>query len=356
MTTTGQKANSEISLPDFLKKSQAIVRYLYSRWLVILLAGFLAGVAGVAYAWLTKPVYLAEMTFVTDNDNGSKLSAYAGIAAQFGFDMGSGGSNVFEGDNLIELLKSRSMVQTTLLTSYSPSELVIDRFVAVNGLNEGWSENPKTMGIKFDPDISGSSRAEDSIIQEVTSRIIKTRLNIFRKDKKLSLIVAQMKDGDEEFAKRFIELLASNAIRYYSDYKSRKARYNVEILESKVDSVRRMLFGNISEVAAINDLNVNPIKQSVRSGAQRKQVDVQVNGVLYTELLKNLEMAKMILSKETPLIQVIDKPMFPLEKKKPGRLRTGIGVAIFGGVLMVFFLLARRWIREQKIFAATSSN
>ncbi|MGI8637486.1 MAG: hypothetical protein ACR2KZ_18980, partial [Segetibacter sp.] len=89
-------------------------------------------------------------------------------------------------------------------------------------------------------------------------------------------------------------------------------------------------------------LNVNPTRQIVRTGIQRKQVDAQVNGALYTELVKNLELSKMGLRKETPLIQIIDTPMLPLQKKKLGRLLTGI---IFAG-LGFFLTLGYYFIRK----------
>jgi uncharacterized protein involved in exopolysaccharide biosynthesis len=94
-------------------------------------------------------------------------------------------------------------------------------------------------------------------------------------------------------------------------------------------------------VAVTNDLNVNPIRQVVRANVQRKQVDVQVNGQLYGELLKQLELSKIGLRRETPFIQIIDTPRFPLEKKKLGRLLAGLIFGFIGTFLTVIFLIIR---------------
>ncbi len=338
-----QKVEREITLVEFLNKGAATIRFLFSRWLVILIIVFLFGLLGILYAWLKKPIFTAEMSFTTETESGGKLNAYAGLAAQFGFDLGGGSNNIFEGDNLAELLKSRTLIKKTLLSpSGNGNDLMIEEYLVEN------LDDLKKEGIAFTPDKIGKHRPTDSILNSVCQDIAKTELEVFRKDKKLSIIIIKMVGGNEWFCKRFVDLLAGNAIQFYTDYKSRKARQNVEILQKQTDSVRGMLFGSITDVAAINDLNVNPMRQSLRTPSQRRQVDVQVNGTLYGELLKNLELSKMALRKETPLIQVIDTPELPLVKKKPGRLLTGIMFAFVGGFLGIGVLLARRWYQSNK--------
>ena len=115
------------------------------------------------------------------------------------------------------------------------------------------------------------------------------------------------------------------------------------------------MFGNISDVAQMNDVNVNPLRQVTRSGVQRKQVDLQANGALYGELLKNLELAKLSLRRETPLIQVVDQPTLPLKKIKPGRLLTGLVYAFIFALLSGLFLLLKRWFLKNKILNSTGT-
>lgn len=338
-----QKVEQEITIAAFLNKGAETVRFLISKWLIILTVAFLFGLLGILYAWMKKPLYTAEMSFTTETESGGKLSAYAGIAAQFGFDLGGGSNNIFEGDNLAELLKSRTLIRKTLLSpSGKANTLMIDEYL----LND--SEEKDDKRVNFTGYTMGKDRTTDSIINAVSEGIAKSQLEVFRKDKKLSIIIIKMTGSNEWFCKRFVDLLAANAIQFYTDYKSRKARQNVEILQHQTDSVRAMLFGSMSDVAAINDLNVNPLRQSLRTPSQRRQVDVQVNGTLYGELLKNLELSKLALRRETPLIQVIDTPELPLQKKKPGRLLTGITLAFIGGILAMAFLLINLYLKGRK--------
>jgi LPS O-antigen subunit length determinant protein (WzzB/FepE family) len=118
----------------------------------------------------------------------------------------------------------------------------------------------------------------------------------------------------------------------------------VDILQRRVDSLRgsytRALYGQ----AAILDANINPALRSVTVGAQQKQAEITTSSAAYQELLKNLEMSKYALLKQSPLFQIIDEPRFPLEKKKPSRLIYGLIAGIVGGILTILILLIRRFL------------
>jgi uncharacterized protein involved in exopolysaccharide biosynthesis len=55
--------------------------------------------------------------------------------------------------------------------------------------------------------------------------------------------------------------------------------------------------------------------------------------------VKNLELSKMSLLKETPLIQVIDQPVYPLEEIKFGKLKGLVLGGFLGGVFTIITLL-----------------
>ena len=91
---------------------------------------------------------------------------------------------------------------------------------------------------------------------------------------------------------------------------------NLAILQYQTDSVRKEMEKAVySSAASLDDTpNLNPYKQVLRTGGQKSMFAVETNKAILTELIKNLEMTKITLQKETPLIQVIDEPVFPLQK------------------------------------------
>jgi uncharacterized protein involved in exopolysaccharide biosynthesis len=342
-----EKKPREVSLIEVIHHTTSAFRFLVSKWLSLLVVAFVLGLVGVTYAWFQKPEYVAEVTFAPETARTSSLGAYAGLAAQFGLDMAGGGGNIFEGDNLMEFLKSRMMIEKTLFSKVrmgSGQEVLIDYWARSNKLYDKWKEKRELAIIDFKKD-QPDYRPRDSIVNGIVTDIRRT-LVIGKLDKRTSIISASLKDNDEMFAKTFIEQLARNGIVYYVDYRSKKSRENVDILQRQFDSVKRVLSGNIVSAAASSDLNVNPTRQVTKAGIQNKQVDIQANGQLYGELLKQLELARITLQKETPFIQVIDTPKLPLEKKKLGRLKAGVLFAIFGGLAFAAFLLAKRSYRK----------
>ena len=67
---------------------------------------------------------------------------------------------------------------------------------------------------------------------------------------------------------------------------------------------------------------------------------------ILTELVKNLELAKLALRRETPLIQVLDKPTFPLEVDKVGKLKGLVLGGFLGGFLILVYLLAKKFLNN----------
>jgi uncharacterized protein involved in exopolysaccharide biosynthesis len=173
-------------------------------------------------------------------------------------------------------------------------------------------------------------------------------LTVGQKDKKVAIITIEVSSEDELFAKNFAEALVKKVSDFYIDTKSKKSRENMAILEKQTDSIRRELNGAITGVAVANDntFNLNPALNVRRAPSARRQVDVQANTAILTELVKQTELAKVTLRNETPLIQIIDKPILPLEKERFGKAKGIVIGGFIGGFLIVILLVLRKIIRE----------
>ena len=115
----------------------------------------------------------------------------------------------------------------------------------------------------------------------------------------------------------------------------------MEILERQTDSIRAELNNAISGVATANDntFNLNPALNIRRVPSARKQVDVQANTAILTELVKQTELAKVALRRETPLIQVLDRPILPLKKEHFGKKKGLVLGGFLAGFLTVLSLI-----------------
>jgi hypothetical protein len=342
--------NDEISLKELLEKAKDLFSYLVSQWKIILLTGIVGAGLGLAYSFSKKPIYTATLSFaLEDEKSGGGLGGALGLASQFGLDLGGGGGSIFTGSNLTELFKSRSMVEQTLLSPVTSNGKVIslaEMYIENSKWRDNWDDNPKLKSINFLPITKRKyfTREHDSILGVMYGNLSKEELTVAQKDKKVSIISIDMTSTDELFAKYFCEALAKQVSDFYVSSKSKKARMNMDILERQTDSIRRELNGAITGVAVANDntFNLNPALNVRRAPSARRQVDVQANTAILTELVKQTELAKVTLRKETPLIQIIDKPILPLQKETFGKARGIVLGGFLMSILMVVSLIVKR--------------
>ncbi|MBG6109871.1 hypothetical protein H4V97_001431 [Flavobacterium sp. CG_23.5] len=347
--------NDQITLKELIDKGKDWFSYLLSQWKILFLMVFIGSALGVAYSLMKKPIYTATLSFaLEDEKSGGGLGGALGLASSLGLDIGGGGGgSVFAGANLTELFKSRSMVEQTLL---APVVVDGDRislaemYVRNEGWREKWNGKPKFKNIQFIPNTDRKyfTRVHDSILGVVYADLSKNGLMVAQKDKKVSIISIDVVSTDELFAKYFSEALAKRVSDFYVDTKSKKSRMNMAILERQTDSIRRELNGAITGVAVANDntFGLNPAMNVRRAPSARRQVDVQANTAILTELVKQTELAKVTLRKETPLIQVVDRPILPLPKERFGKAKGIILGGFLAGMLTVLFLIIRRILKE----------
>ncbi|OMQ10123.1 lipopolysaccharide biosynthesis protein [[Flexibacter] sp. ATCC 35103] len=345
--------NEEISLKELLQKGKEWFDYILSQWKIILVVGLFGALLGLLYSYSKETTYTATLSFALEDDKSGGYGGALGLASSFGLDLGGSGGGIFTGSNLTELFKSRSMVEKTLLSPITLDGKKIslaEMYIQKNEWRKNWNKDPKFAKIEFLPndDRKKFSRIQDSIMGVMYKNLSQGALKVGQKDKKVAIVNIDVSYPDELFAKYFCESLASQVGNFYVETKSKKARLNMAILERQVDSIRKELNGAITGVAVATDntFNLNPALNVRRAPSSRRQVDVQANTAILTELVKQAELAKVTLRKETPLIQVIDRPILPLPKERFGKLKGMIIGGFLGGFLIVFFLVFRRLLKQ----------
>lgn len=322
-------------------------KFLVARiWLIssLVLSGAICGFLISVFA---KPDYVAITTFSLDEDKpAGGLAGYLGMASQLGLDFGGGGGSAFSGDNIMELIKSRAVIERALYQEEmiaNKKQTLADHYLDVFELREVL-EKKGLHQLNFNkPD---GSRIQDSVSGGIFNSLIKNNISVAKVDKKLSIYVVKVKTSNEEFSKLFSDRLMNELSSYYVDTKTKKMNTMVNLLQNKADSIKLAYEEALYGGAVFNDMNRNIARQTVAVNNIKKQTQVQILGNYYSEVVKNLEMTKLALAKQTPLIQKIDEPKYPLEKQKIRKIVATLGGAFIAGALAVLFLVARSMIRE----------
>lgn len=340
----------EISIKEIILKIGKWRRYLITKWPVILIAVIIGLLAGFFYANHKKLYYIAQCTFVLQDSNSRLPGQFSGLS----FLMGGGdgeSSGVFQGDNLLELYKSRLMIEKTLLNPYkdvNDSFYLIDRYLKINNVSK--QKDPVLSKIRFDSTVlKRSTRAQDSILQQVVADINKNYLNVSKS--KSGIVTVEVKSTDEKFSKCFNDQIVKTVNDFYIQTVSQKSIQDVNLLQRQADSIRYVMHHALFSIASSMDANPNAnlARRYLQVPSQSKQSDAEANKAILSELIRNLELAKMALRKETPLFQLIDEPVYPLEQQRLSKKLAAIAGGIAGAIIVVIYysivLIYKRLIR-----------
>ena len=243
------------------------------------------------------------------------------------------------------------MIETALLAEITgpdgKKELLVDRYIEINKLRDKWVDNPLLKGIDFKIRNSDNSRIQDSVLGNIVEDINKNYLKVGKPDKDLSIIQADIRSKDEYFAKAFNNQIVRTVNEFYIQTKTKKSLENVSIIQQNVDSVRAVLNNAIYSAAAVADAtpNLNVTRQVQRQvPVERSQITTETSKAVLSELVKNLELSKLTMRKETPLIQVVDEPTFPLKRNHLSKV-SGILIGGFlAGFITCLVLIIKRVI------------
>ena len=304
-----KKENS--SLHELINTARIFYRYLLRRWWLALIF-ILAGIAmGTAYYYRQKPKYIAVCTFILEEKSGTS-GGLSGLASQFGLNIGglSGGS-IFSGDNILNILKSKKVVEEVLLTRTGETSLgkttLADLYLDFTGLRASMQKKPRLANINFS-DSGQLNPTQDSILNAVYEGIVKNNLSADRTSKQGSIIQVQVTASNSVFARLMTERLVDAASKLYLDLRIGNAQSNIRQLQRRSDSLLMLLNNKSYSAAASQPLDINPGIKTAAVPVEIAMRDKTVLGTLYAEVTKNLEASKMLLSQETPVIELLDRP------------------------------------------------
>lgn len=339
-----------IKVQEVILKIQATYRLMLKKWLLILVFSGIGCAFGLFYSINQKSQYGSSLSFVVEGEAAG--GGLASIASTFGLGKGTGGQGVFSAANILDLLKSRSLVEKTLLQPVpgKSKKTFADLYIDFKGWRENWEDEPKLKNIGFKPesDPKELTLEQNEILGQIFAVIVESELKIEIRNPDNTIIYIGLTSENEDFVRYFPESLIKVVSEYYIESKTHKAKLNYQVLKQQTDSVRQELNDAITGVASANDNTflLNPAFNIKRVPSVHKEVSVQANQAILTELVKNLELARMNLLNETPFISIIDTPVSPLKPKKMGKLKGIIIGGFLGSFLIIAFLILRNYLQN----------
>jgi len=335
------QTNDKISNTNYgttaVKNLNIVIGKLLQKWWLFLIIGLLAGLAGIYYASRQKLLYKSSLTFALDGNSDGNMSAAMSLASQFGLSMG-GGKAVFSGDNILEIMKSRSMVEKALLsvdTFDNKPYTFIEYFLEQN-------QSPKSVERKVhfpvDQPRSSFSYSQDSLLFDCYNKFVQSYITADKPDRKYDIYEVNVLNPNEKFTKDFTDSLVAQTNNFYTTICTNKAKQTLDILERRVAQMKGKVNSSIGSRAESQDINLNPAFSAAEVPVLKEQANIQVYSAAYGEMFKNLEIARYNYLKQIPLMQIIDPANYPMMKVKMSKLKTAIIFAVVACFITAFIL------------------
>ena len=342
--------NNTVALTDIIASAKNFIKFIQSKLKLLGLLIVLGGVLGLAYYFITSPKYQATATFIVEEK--SSGSGLAGMAGQLGFDISSltgGNAGLFDGDNILEIIKSRNIVESVLLsridvTDSANNKTLADLYYETSGLkNKLVGKSNDLANLNFSNINKGVAHSilQDSVLYMMIEKINKENLNVQRTNKKGSIISINTVYTNPQFSKLFSERLLNETSEMYIKIKVGNLSSNITRLQNKADSLQALLNKTSYQSAALNTFDANEAYKSSAVPEEMSQRDKLVLNTLYAEVVKNVEILRISLINQKPIIQVLDLPKFPLVNQQKSFLFIEL-IGIFAGLVigLLYLLLA----------------
>jgi hypothetical protein len=341
----------EITLKELILKLQEFYRELIKNWklVIFITIPFIAFFLYKAYT--TPPSYAADLTFMVNEDEAGG-GAMTSILSQFGFGGGGGGSHNLE--KILELSKTRRIIQLSLFDTSSingKTDILANHIIDIYNLHEDWEDSKMLKEFKFIPGkIELSNRVEKTALKKLQSIINGSAevkgIYFTSVDEDTGIMTLKATSLSESLTIDWLNLTYKHLSQYYTDKSIEKQKFTYDLVKGKVDSVKIALNNTESRLARFKDANRGLYTNTASLEEGRLMRELQVLTIIYGESIKNLAIADFSLKNKTPFIQLIDAPLVPLGKTVESKIKAVILGGLLGGFLGFVFLIGRKIIRD----------
>ena len=157
-------------------------------------------------------------------------------------------------------------------------------------------------------------------------------------DKKTSLITVSAKMGEPVIAKEVCDKVIENLLNYVIEYRTEKARKDVEYYEMLNAESRDKYYSAQQRYARYVDSNQGITRNSFMIESERLRNESELAFSLYNQTAQQLQLAQAKIQMETPVCVILQPTSVPL-KGEPSRAKTlAIWVFLFGACACAWVL------------------
>lgn len=359
--TQGEKQeyyDDEISLKELILKLKEFWQELWRNWWLIILVciPFLAFFLFKHFTHIKT--YTAELTFmVNEDEGGGGLGGMSSVLGSFGLGGATGGEYNLE--KMLSLLKSRKIVQEVLMqrdTLNGVDDLFANHLIKSQDLHAEWSEMESDIDLSnflfTNTDVEKFNIQENTALKYIHAHIIgnadkglgsKLNSNI---TEETGIMAISLNARNEQLSIDLIESLYVRLSDYYVSKSIEKQKNSYIIVANKADSLLGELRNAEYTLANFVDTNRGLYNRKDQLQQYRLEAQVKMLGTAYAKVVEQKEIAEFSLNDQTPVVQIIDYPISPIEPSKSSLVKNLIIACLVGGFLGAIFIIGRKILRD----------
>lgn len=158
-------------------------------------------------------------------------------------------------------------------------------------------------------------------------------------DKKTGMTSMSIQMQDPYVAAQVLEAIVENLKRYVSDYRTSKARQDVDNLTVICEERRQDYYEAQQAYAKYSDSNKNVVLNSTKAEAQRLQQEMNLAYQVYSQVATQLEGARIKVQQDKPVFAVLEPVTVPYKKSAPSKAKILVLFTLLSGCLASAWVL-----------------
>jgi len=345
----------EVTLQDVILSSVTIFNWIKKNFIGLGLSITVMTAVAIGWSYSQEDKYLAELSFMLNDDNNPNISSVSGILGQLGIAPQSGKYNV---DKLLEIARSKRIIHKSLFVEKQiggHSDYLANHLIRRLHLNEKWGKSRSEMRtfIFSHEQLDSLNPQEQFALQALYQTVVGPKAN---RDKGLLgadygntdyIMSLYMLSPSDSLSIGVVEAVYSVVKEFYVQKSDEKNQSVFDLIKSKKDSIDLVINQVATRAAELKDLSGGSFRS--RNGVQIALLESRLIGlqVLQEEVIRNQSRAEYALETNTPLIQLLDHPTYPLSPQKSSLVRSVIEGVLLGIVvyaIIIYLLLVYRHI------------
>ncbi|MFN4145572.1 MAG: hypothetical protein ACK4GN_07095 [Runella sp.] len=321
-------------------------------WLVLLLTGI--GTAIGYYVDLKKnkrTQYVSKVVFSVSGAAGGQ-ETMGGFGSLLGMAAPSGDAGLFRGENLFYVIKTRPVLERTLLSTVKLSngkkELFVNYYLDSTYIRKDEWEDflPEWMDIRITHNNRDSmSKMERQVFDAVLVKVRDKEITVGQPNLRTAFYELTVSMENEMVSKVFSEQLLKVIEQVYRENQTKKSLEMKALLKRRVDSLAAVLNRTENRLARTTVVNTEAVDPTAKVEEGRLTRNTTFVSSLYLEASRNLENLQMSIIKEAPLFTIIEPPVLPLDTKLLSRENTKFG-AVIGLIVAILFVMIKKTYQE----------